>query len=248
MNLPAGFDAIVRRCRSVCVLTGAGVSAESGVATFRGADGLWNKFRPEELANVEAFLANPKMVWEWYAYRRQLLSDVKPNEAHRALARLEALVPDMLVATQNVDGLHQLAGSTKVVEIHGNIRKNHCQTCKKPVEIVLTEHDGPPLCPSCGGMVRPSVVWFGEMLPREAFGSAERAARHCDLFLSIGTSGIVHPAASLPFTAKNSGAYLLEIDPEPTLLSSYADGVVRAPATVGVSAVVGAFEHQRNPS
>lgn len=248
MNLPAGFDAIIRRCRSVCVLTGAGVSAESGVATFRGADGLWNKFRPEELANVEAFLANPKMVWEWYAYRRQLLSDVKPNDAHRALARLEALVPDMLVATQNVDGLHQLAGSTKVVEIHGNIRKNHCQTCKKPVEIGLAEHDGPPSCPFCGGMVRPSVVWFGEMLPREAFGAAEQAARHCDLFLSIGTSGIVHPAASLPFTAKNSGAYLLEIDPEPTLLSSYADGIVRSPATVGVSAVVNAFEHQRTPS
>lgn len=248
MILPAGFDAIVRRCRSVCVLTGAGVSAESGVSTFRGADGLWNKFRPEELANVDAFLANPKMVWEWYAYRRKLLSDVKPNAAHTALARLESLVPDMLIATQNVDGLHQLAGSTKVVEIHGTIRKNHCQSCKLPVDIGLTESDGPPSCPACGGMVRPSVVWFGEMLPLEAFGAAEKAARHCDLFLSIGTSGIVYPAASLPFTAKNSGAYLLEIDPDNTLLSSYADGIIRAPATLGVSAVVDAFEHLRTLS
>ncbi len=245
MNLPEGLVRAIPHVRSVCVLTGAGISAESGVPTFRGDDGLWKKFRPEELANVDAFLSNPSVVWEWYAYRRRLISEVHPNDGHRALVRLESLVDDLLVVTQNVDGLHQEAGSTKVVEIHGNIRRNHCHACKREMDVDLLQQAGPPSCPQCGGMVRPSVVWFGEMLPMAAFGTAELAARRCDLFLSVGTSGVVYPAASLPFTAKNSGAYLLEIDPEETQLTRYADGVVRAFASVGLSAVVAAFEQQK---
>ncbi len=248
MTLPERLFDVLPRIRRVVVLSGAGISAESGVPTFRGNDGLWKKFRPEELANVDAFLSNPALVWEWYAYRRRLLSDVTPNEGHRALVRMEALVDQFLLVTQNVDGLHQVAGSKNVVEIHGNIRRNHCQQCRQPAEVELVEAAGPPICRHCGGLVRPSVVWFGEALPMEAFGAADVASRRCELFIAVGTSGVVYPAASLPFTAKNAGAYLLEVNPEDTDLTRYADGVLRASASAGLSAIVDAIERGRKNS
>jgi NAD-dependent deacetylase len=229
--------------RSVCVLTGAGVSAESGVPTFRGNDGLWKKFRPEELANIEAFLSNPEIVWEWYAYRRRVLSEVVPNAAHEGIARIEQHIPEFLLVTQNVDGLHQVAGSKKMVELHGNIRRNHCHSCgENAVTLPETNQGDVPRCEACGGLLRPSVVWFGEMLPSEAFQKAERAARDCDLCVLIGTSGVVYPAASIPHTAKTGGAYLLEINPEGTDLSRYADGIIRAPATEGVPILADAIQ------
>jgi NAD-dependent deacetylase len=198
------------------------------------------------LASVDAFLSRPEIVWEWYAFRRKLISEVEPNDGHRALVRMEHLIGDFLLVTQNVDGLHQAAGSTKVVEIHGNIRRNHCQQCKAPADVDLLEAGGPPTCVHCGGFVRPSVVWFGELLPMEEFGAADRAARRCDLFIAVGTSGVVYPAASLPFTAKNAGAYLLEVNPEPTDLTRYADGVIRASASVGLAEVVDAMASRKD--
>lgn len=248
MAVAGPLRSLLARVRRVVVLSGAGISAESGVPTFRGEQGLWKQFRPEELASVDAFLSNPSLVWEWYAYRRKLLSEVKPNEGHRALARMERLVEDFLIVTQNVDGLHQAAGASKVVEIHGNIRCNHCQTCRRPAEVDPSVVEGPPTCGLCGGLVRPSVVWFGEQLPMEAYGEGERAARRCELFIAVGTSGVVYPAASLPLTAKNAGAYLLEINPEPTDLSRYADGTMRVPASVGLGEVVSAIASERNSS
>ncbi|MCU0452468.1 MAG: NAD-dependent deacylase [Bacteroidetes bacterium] len=246
MTVPDALRATVSRIRRVVVLTGAGISAESGVPTFRGEQGLWKQFRPEELANVDAFLSNPSLVWEWYAYRRKLLSDAQPNAGHRALVQMERLVEDFVLVTQNVDGLHQVAGSTKVLEIHGNIRRNHCQHCRRPAQVDLLQSEGPPKCDYCGGLVRPSVVWFGEPLPMEAFGEGDRAARRCDLFIAVGTSGVVYPAASLPLTAKNAGAYFLEINPESTDLSRYADGALRASASDGLTEVVTAIASGRN--
>jgi NAD-dependent deacetylase len=227
-------------------MTGAGVSAESGVPTFRGTDGLWKKFKPEELASVEAFLRNPEIVWEWYSYRRKLMENVRPNSAHLAMAELETLVPDFLLVTQNVDGLHREAGSADPVELHGNIRRNHCQSCGEDPGSEFKLEDGHvPKCPSCGGLLRPSVVWFGELLPMDEFGRAERAAKRCELFVLAGTSGVVWPAASLPFTAKTGGAYILEINPEETELSRYADGIIRSRATEGVPSLLSAFKQLR---
>lgn len=248
MNTREGWRAMMPRVKRVVVLTGAGISAESGVPTFRGENGLWKKFRPEELASVDAFLSNPDIVWEWYAYRRKLISEVQPNAGHRALVEMERLVDEFLLVTQNVDGLHQAAGSRNVVEIHGNIRKNHCQQCKAPAEVDLLQAEGPPTCAYCGGLVRPSVVWFGELLPMEAFGAADRAARRCELFIAVGTSGVVYPAASLPFTAKSAGAYLLEINPESTDLTRYADGVIRASASIGLAEVLAAIAPRKDPA
>jgi len=223
-------------------MTGAGVSAESGIPTFRGKGGLWDKFRPEELASIDAFLGNPELVWEWYTYRRTLLEDVQPNAAHIALARIEEVVTDLLLITQNVDGLHQAAGSKNIVELHGNIRRSHCHSCGKSVDTLPRSEKGTvPVCDICGGMFRPSVVWFGELLPMEEFGRAEKAAKRCDLFVLVGTSGVVYPAASIPFTAMSGGAYVLEINPEETDLTRYADGIIRSPATVGVPPLLEAF-------
>jgi NAD-dependent deacetylase len=214
---------ILRKADSVCVLTGAGISAESGVPTFRGEEGLWKKFRPEELANFDAFIRNPDLVWEWYSYRRSLIHQVKPNPGHFALAELEGCVKNFTLVTQNVDNLHRRAGSKRVVELHGNIERSYCIECRAPArERSLDGLSGAPRCETCGGLVRPDVVWFGEMLPVEAFSEAEAAARQCDVFLSIGTSAVVYPAASLPYTALDNGAYVVEINREYTDFSSRA--------------------------
>lgn len=224
MNLSEELLKVLQRLRSVCVLTGAGISAESGVPTFRGAEGLWNKFRPEELANFDAFIRNPRLVWEWYNYRRHLIETVNPNRGHIALARMEEAIDDFTLATQNVDNLHRRAGSKRVLELHGNITHSYCVDCgTKEDHPDFSDERRIPRCKSCGGLVRPAVVWFGEMLPQDVYEEAERAAQRCDLFVCVGTSALVYPAASLPLTAKQAGAYTLEINIERTEQSRIFD-------------------------
>jgi len=224
MRLSNELTRILRKARSVCVLTGAGISAESGVPTFRGAEGLWNKFRPEELANFEAFIHNPKLVWEWYTYRRKLIEDVMPNAGHIALARMETFFDDFTLVTQNVDDLHRRASSKNILELHGNIMRSYCIDCGKDEDHPdFSRQENIPRCKACGGLVRPGVVWFGEMLPQEVFQEAERSAQRCDLFLSIGTSAVVYPAASLPVTARQAGAYTVEVNIERTEQSRLFD-------------------------
>jgi NAD-dependent deacetylase len=212
------------QAKRVAVLTGAGISAESGVPTFRGKEGLWKKFKPEELANFDAFVRNPDLVWEWYSYRKKLIAEVKPNAGHYALAEMEKLFEEFAVITQNIDNLHRRAGSTRVYELHGNIERNYCINCgRKYLNDELDLGSRVPRCTECKGLIRPDVVWFGELLPADQWGLADRAARAADVFFSVGTSAIVHPAASLPRIAKESGAYLVEINQETTPLSECAD-------------------------
>ena len=214
-------------------LTGAGISAESGVPTFRDAQtGLWAKYKAEELATPEAFLENPRLVWEWYEWRRQLTRQAEPNPGHRALVELERRYPQFSLVTQNVDGLHARAGSRDVIELHGNIQLDLCFDEGTPVDAAEYSDDGslPPRCPRCGAYVRPGVVWFGEGLPRRALERAEAAVRSCEVVLSIGTSGLVHPAAGLPLIAKQTGALLVEINPNATPLTPHAHHVLSGPA------------------
>ncbi len=218
-------------------MTGAGVSAESGVPTFRGgSDSLWAKFNPEELASIDGFMANPSLVWEWYSWRRRLISEALPNPGHEVLAKLERHLAKFTLVTQNVDNLHQRAGSEQVIELHGNIHKNKCFRCGSPAPESAFATDQIPMC-SCGGMIRPDVVWFGELLPEAALEAAITAARSAELFLSIGTSAEVFPAADLPILAKRGGAYLVEINLEETRISPHADEVYRAPSGVVLSAL-----------
>ncbi|MCS6958384.1 MAG: NAD-dependent deacylase [Aquificaceae bacterium] len=220
----------------VVVLTGAGISAESGVPTFRGSGGLWKSFRPEELATPEAFKSNPKLVWEWYLWRRSIIANAEPNAGHVGLVELEKRFGEnFLLITQNVDGLHQKAGSKRVVELHGNIWRVRCLACKAVYYDYRLESDELPLkCDFCGGIIRPDVVWFGEALPEEALDTAYTWASSCQIFVSIGTSGTVYPAAELPHIAKIKGAKVIEINPEKTPISSIADDIIREPATKGV--------------
>ena len=230
----------------VTVLTGAGVSAESGVPTFRGTDGLWSKFKPEELASMSAFLRNPELVWKWYAHRKEVIARVKPNPGHDALVRLEQLVPHFALVTQNIDNLHRRAGSRTVYELHGNIERNYCLECGAVFdnEAVLAK-PGVPLCDHCGGKIRPDVVWFGEALPEEQWNYAVRAASSSEVFLSIGTSALVYPAASLPQIARRNGAMLVEINPEPTPLTTQADEFLQGQSGKILPALVGAVEDAR---
>lgn len=219
--------------QQVVVLTGAGISAESGIPTFRQAQtGLWSRYNPEELATRLAFQRNPRLVWEWYSWRRELIERAKPNPAHFALVALAGRIPRLTLITQNVDGFHQLAGSQGVIELHGNIWRNKCFE----EEIVITEwpetEDVPPHCPRCGGLLRPDVVWFGESLPRPALAAATQAANQCDLFLIIGTSSLVYPAAGLPLIAKARGTPLIEINPEKTPLTPEVDYALHGPAGI----------------
>jgi NAD-dependent deacetylase len=196
------------------------------VPTFRGEGGLWKKFKPEELANFDAFLRNPDLVWEWYNYRKEIISTIQPNPGHFSIAALERLVPRVAVITQNVDNLHRRAGSTTVYELHGNIERNYCIGCGREfTDQELVHFTAAPRC-LCGGFIRPGVVWFGEMLPEEQWSASERAAETADVFLAIGTSAVVYPAASLPLTAKRAGAYVVEINLEQTEFSRFADEVL----------------------
>lgn len=212
---------------SVTVFTGAGISAESGVPTFRGDEGIWKKFKPEELANFDAFMSNPELVWEWYKQRKNIIDSIQPNRGHYALAEMERRHKHFSLITQNIDNLHRKAGSTIIHELHGNIERNYCTGCGKYYshEFIL-QQERAPRCGSCNSLIRPDVVWFGELLPVEEWNASVDAAEHAEIFFSIGTSAIVFPAASLPVMAKRNGAYLVEINIEPTELSEKADEVL----------------------
>lgn len=229
--------------RSIVVLTGAGISAESGIPTFRDAmTGLWSRFRPEDLATAEAFRRDPATVWAWYAWRREKVASVVPNAAHDALARLERQAIDrgagFLLVTQNVDGLHGVAGSERLVELHGNIRRVKCFDRGHPAESWTERSAQPPVCRRCGSLLRPDVVWFGETLPVEALETALGASRACDAFLSVGTSGLVEPAASLPFVALEAGATVIEVNPVATPLTQRAAIVIAAAAGAALPRLV----------
>lgn len=224
---PYTFE-ILSEARHVVALTGAGISAESGIPTFRGEEGLWQKFSPEELANFNAFIENPELVSEWYEHRREIIQNVKPNPGHYMLAELEDLFQFVTIITQNVDGLHQKAGNSNVIELHGNIYRNYCIQCGKRYDYMkMKRQNDPPTCVECGGLIRPDVVWFGEPLPIETIQEAEHYATAADVMFSIGTSAVIYPAAELPRTAKNHNAYLVEINPEHTDISLIADESVR---------------------
>lgn len=231
--IPAEVIQRIVAARSVTVLTGAGVSAESGVPTFRDAQtGLWAKYRPEDLATPRAFRRNPRLVWEWYEWRRKLVGDAKPNPAHFALAEMERRLPEFHLVTQNVDGLHQRGGSQEVIELHGNITRTKCFDEGTIVSKWAETDDVPPKCPDCGGLLRPDVVWFEEALPDDEMELASRASKDCDVFLCIGTSTVVYPAAALPFVALRSGATVVEINPQPTPLTDQAQFVLTGAAGV----------------
>jgi NAD-dependent deacetylase len=209
--------------RSVTVLTGAGISADSGVPTFRGADGLWRNFRAEDLATPEAFERDPRLVWEWYNWRRELIATKKPNPAHETVAAMERRFSRFWLITQNVDGLHRDAGSTKLSEIHGNIWKVRCTACglvednrRVPIPIL-------PSCTACRAMVRPHIVWFGESLAAEDIATSHAALESCEVLLIIGTSGLVYPAASFAPVAKSAGAFVVEINLDTTPNSGVVD-------------------------
>jgi len=261
---------LLKRAERVGVLTGAGISAESGIPTFRGKDGLWNKFSPTELATYEAFINDPKLVWKWYLWRMHLIAKAQPNPGHYAVARMERIFPDFLLITQNVDGLHRRAGSKRIVELHGNIFEGKCRFCGKRYSeeefsrlwpfasreflSSITEEElkgrvfdevdrgNLPLCVNCGEVVGPGVVWFGESLPEEALERAISFASSSQVFFSVGTSAVVQPAASIPLYAKRAGAVLIEVNPEETPLSPYCDFVFRGSAAQVLPEIVSQLE------
>lgn len=241
MSLLTAAQQRLSGARRVAVLTGAGISKPSGIPTFRDAAGLWKDFDIEEYATPEAYARNPQKVWEWYAWRYQNVLQAQPNRAHVLLVMLEKRVGDgFLLVTQNVDSLHSRAGSKRLVELHGNIARGRCERCGQ--RFVLPDPARfvpPPYCPTCNSRGRPDVVWFGEMLPAGAFDQAEQAFTQAQVALVVGTSAEVEPAASLGRLAHSSGAYLIEINPDPTPLSSWADCSLRMGAVEGMEALLG---------
>lgn len=228
---------------AVVAFTGAGISAESGISTFRDPDGIWMQMSPQELASVDGFMSNPTLVWGWYRERLRITHSVTPNAGHRALVGLQRCIETRSIPglftliTQNVDGLHQRAGSENVLELHGNLNHNHCQECSLPYP-EDSASDAPPRCRSCGGPVRPSVVWFGENLPADVMAEAEERAINCDVFLSIGTTAEVYPAAGLPLLALRGGAFIVEINPRETVLTPHVHATVRMAAGKALPAIV----------
>ena len=221
MDFPSSLITSLQTSQRIVALTGAGISAESGLATFRDAQtGLWSKFRPEELATAEAFRRNPKLVWDWYRWRREQALKAKPNPGHLALVEIEKRAPQFLLVTQNVDGLHARAGSGRLIELHGNLHRFRCFENNCASDNFDVENGR---CRSCGGNLRPDIVWFGEMLPADGLESAVAAAGKCDVFFSIGTSSVVYPAADLWRRAKEGDAIVIEINKDPTPLTPLAD-------------------------
>lgn len=234
----ARVAAWLRDARHVCVMTGAGMSAESGVPTFRDAQtGLWARFRPEELATQAAFDADPRRVWQWYSWRREMVAKAEPHAGHLALVSLSRRARAFSLITQNVDGLHQRAGHEQVIELHGNILRNRCSVSGRLVEDDLPGE--PPESPHVPtALVRPDVVWFGEALPVDAVERAQRALEACDVLLSIGTSALVEPAASMPLYAQSRGAKTIEINPKPSALAAHFDVQLAQPAGVALPAIL----------
>ena len=215
------FDTVAQKLKGskkIVFVTGAGISQESGIPTFRGKDGYWRKYDPMKLASIDAFYDDPKLVWEWYDDRRKNILDVKPNEGHFAISQMEEF-KDVVVLTQNIDGLHQRSGSTNVLELHGSIIRIKCTVCDFTDNITENFESLPPKC-KCGSMLRPDVVWFGEPLPQNIWQSAIKEASICDVMIIVGTSLVVSPANTLPVYAKQNGAILIEVNPEKTVMSN----------------------------
>jgi len=226
------FISLIKTSKKISVITGAGISAESGVPTFRGENGLWRSYRPEDLATPEAFTRDPKLVWEWYNWRRELISNCTPNSAHLFISYLESLIPEFLLITQNVDGLHKRGGSRNIIEIHGSIWDIKCSKC-----LYLSENRDlpiiyPPLCPQCQNILRPGVVWFGESLDYRKLEESVNFIAASDLLIVIGTSGIVQPVASLPFQGKqiNKKLKIIEINPTSTPITNISDLFIKEPS------------------
>jgi len=220
----------LKSARSIAALTGAGISAESGIPTFRGPGGFWRNHRSEDLATPQAFARDPSLVWEWYDWRRGLIAKARPNAGHCALAALELKHGQLLLVTQNVDGLHDRAGSRNILKIHGDIWTLRCSVCGREREDLRASLPQlPPRC-TCGGLERPGVVWFGESLPQRIWAQAEQAARDSEIFLVIGTSAVVYPAAGLAALAKSSGARVVEINVDDTPVSAFADASLKGSA------------------
>lgn len=246
VSVPAAVVDQLHRAQRWTVLTGAGISAESGVPTFRGHGGLWEGVRPEELASPEGFRSDPERVWRWYRHRRELMNRVEPNAGHHAIARLERQVQAFCLVTQNVDGLHARAGSRRILELHGNVLRSHCHAgCG--AETPEDETAAVPLC-RCGAPLRPSVVWFGEMLPQDVFQEAYHEMERCEVCLVVGTSAIVYPAASLPQVARTAGATLIEVNPEATPLSPICTAVLRGPAAEILPSLLAVLGIDEEPS
>ena len=230
----------LRQAEKIVFVTGAGVSQESGIPTFRGKDGLWRKYDAMKLATINAFYENPKLVWEWYEERRSNILAAKPNAGHLAIAELEKFRP-VHVLTQNIDGLHQRAGSTKVYELHGSIITIKCTVCDFKDTITSSFSQLPPLC-KCNNILRPDVVWFGEPLPQDVWHAAMQQARSCDVMVVVGTSLAVSPANLLPAYAKQNGATVIEVNPEETLMSADMDLSIRSSAARAIPEIVTIFQ------
>lgn len=224
-DLPPDIIAALKEHQHIVALTGAGISAESGVPTFRDAQtGLWSKYKPEDLATPQAFRKNPQLVWNWYRWRQSIIQKAEPNPGHTALATLENLSRNFTLITQNVDGLHRRAGSRNIIELHGNIFRYRCtQENKVFLHDRIHTSQELPQCPNCNALLRPDVVWFGEPLSADTLDLAFKASTSCDIFLTIGTSALVHPAASLPIIAKENDAIVIEINIQSTPITKLAD-------------------------
>lgn len=224
IEIPEELIQKLRSAKSILFFTGAGISAESGIDTFRGKGGLWNKMSAQELASFDGFMKNPNLVWEWYQYRRKIVRETEPNAGHKTIAEFEKHFNQVTVVTQNVDNLHKRAGSTNILELHGNIERNFCLKCKTFYDVEkFIDSNEVPICEKCGGMIRPDVVWFGEMLPKGIFEDAERIAKNADICFIVGTSAVVYPAAYIPLSAKEACATLVEINIELTNISDQVD-------------------------
>ena len=237
------FDSVadqLRNAKSIVFVTGAGISQESGIPTFRGKDGHWRKHDPMKLATIDAFYDDPKLVWEWYEDRRNNILSAQPNPGHKAISDLEKLAR-IVVLTQNIDGLHQRAGSSHVLELHGSIIRIKCTVCDFHDNVTEGFEKLPPLC-KCGNILRPDVVWFGEGLPQDVWQEAITEASSCDVMVIAGTSLVVSPANTLPLYAKQNNAFLLEINPENTEMSSQMNLIVRNSSAIALHELVSMFE------
>jgi NAD-dependent deacetylase len=230
----------LRSAKKIVFVTGAGISQESGIPTFRGKDGLWRNYDPMKLATIDAFYDNPKLVWEWYNERRRNIFAAEPNLGHKAIAELEEFVK-VVVLTQNIDGLHQKGGSSSVLELHGSIIKIKCTVCDFKDEIFTEYSNLPPLC-KCGNILRPDVVWFGEGLPQDVWQEAIIHANSCDVMVIAGTSLVVSPANTLPIYAKQNNAMLIEINPDETIMTSDMDSSIRSTSAVALPELVSIFK------
>jgi len=237
------FDTVAQKLkdsRKIVFVTGAGISQESGIPTFRGKDGYWRKYDPMKLASIDAFYDDPKLVWEWYEDRRKNILSVKPNEGHFAISQMEEF-KDVVILTQNIDGLHQRSGSTNVLELHGSIIRIKCTVCDFIDNITENFESLPPKC-KCGSMLRPDVVWFGEPLPQNIWQSAIKEASICDVMIIVGTSLVVSPANTLPVYAKQNGAILIEVNPEKTVMSNDMDLSIQATSAEVLPKILSIFK------